>query len=502
MAAGDVGLTDADDPVVGRLLSERYRVLRKLGEGGMAAVYLAEHVVIQKKVALKVLAPELARREELAARFLQEARAASRIGQENVIDISDYGRADGLAFFVMEYLEGQDLGALLRTSGAISWPRARAIVVQICRALRAAHALGIIHRDLKPENVFLLEREGRADFVKLLDFGIAKVPGDLGGADSPRLTRTGMIFGTPEYMAPEQAEGKPTDHRADLYAVGCVLYHCLTGTAPFHAETFMAMLTKHLVELAEPPSLRRPDLGIPPAVDALVARALEKDRERRFQSAEAFMAAVVAIDEAGAPAPGPAPTRSARPMAEGAQRGRPASGGHATEILGPPPRITQPMPAGTPVAPVPTSPRRTSILVLATVGIALGIVAAVVFGILRRAPEAASASASPAAAPSSAPSAPGPTAAPVPEATAAPAAAPPTPNDRVAADPADRAGRPGDLAPVASPPASPRSASGAANGSTGKVERKRARREAPATTTPAPGRVAPPAPAELKPFPG
>jgi tRNA A-37 threonylcarbamoyl transferase component Bud32 len=477
---GVEGTTDSDDPVVGRLLSERYRVLRKLGEGGMAAVYLAEHVVIQKKVALKVLAPELARREELAARFLQEARAASRIGQENVIDISDYGRADGLAFFVMEYLEGHDLGAVLRATGAIGWPRARGIVVQICRALRAAHALGIIHRDLKPENVFLLEREGRADFVKLLDFGIAKVPGDLGGGDGPRLTRTGMIFGTPEYMAPEQAEGKPTDHRADLYAVGCVLYHCLTGSAPFFADTFMAMLTKHLVEIAPPPSVRRPDLNIPPAVDALVARALEKDREHRFASAEVFMAAVLAIDENGDFTGPPALTRPA-PMTTPARLSGVAGAGLATEILGPPPRQTQPMP---PPAPVPAAGKRISFTALAVVGIALGIAGAALFGILRRKP---SETAVPAAVSSPAPAA------------AAPATATPLP-----VPPHEATAVPAETPPASAKPGKPARSGDDRDGADGlaRPDHKRTRRDPRRTAEPVPaGPAPPPAPSDLKPFP-
>ena len=295
MAAPSSKPPSSSDPLIGQLISERYQVLATLGAGGMGRVYLAEHVLIQKKMALKVLEPEFARREDLAARFLQEARAASRIGHENVIDISDFGRTpDGLVFFAMEYLDGVDLGATLRESGALPWPRLKGIVVQICKALRAAHAQGIVHRDLKPENVFLLRKEGRADFVKLLDFGIAKVAANPATHDEgPRLTRTGVIFGTPEYMAPEQAEGKAADHRADIYAAGCVIYHCLTGSPPFHAESFMALLTKHLAEPVVPPSTRRPDLDIPREIDQLILKTLEKDRERRFQSVDELMQAML-----------------------------------------------------------------------------------------------------------------------------------------------------------------------------------------------------------------
>jgi serine/threonine-protein kinase len=279
------------DPLIAQLVADRYRVLRKLGEGGMGSVYLAEHVVIEKRLVLKVLSPDLAGRQDLVARFLQEARSASRIGHENVIDISDFGQsAEGLVYIAMEYLEGKDLGQVVRAEGALSWPRVREIVMQICRALRAAHDKGIVHRDMKPENIFLIHREGRPEFVKILDFGIAKLMGlDPNG---PRLTRTGMIFGTPEYMAPEQAEGKEADHRVDIYAVGCIIYHLLTGQTPFLAENFMAMLTKHMMEDPVPPSVRRPDLAITPEIDALVGKALEKDRDKRYQSMAEFFEAV------------------------------------------------------------------------------------------------------------------------------------------------------------------------------------------------------------------
>ena len=279
------------DPLISQLVADRYRVIRKLGEGGMGSVYLAEHVVIEKKLVLKVLALELARREDLVARFLQEARSASRICHENVIDISDFGQsAEGYVYIAMEYLDGKDLGEVVRAEGALAWSRTRDIVMQICRALRAAHDKGIVHRDMKPENIFLIQREGRPEFVKILDFGIAKVMGlDPNG---PRLTRTGMIFGTPEYMAPEQAEGKEADHRVDIYAVGCIAYHLMTGQTPFIAENFMAMLTKHLMEDPVPPSVRRPDLVITPEMDALVLKALEKDRDKRYQSMAELLQAV------------------------------------------------------------------------------------------------------------------------------------------------------------------------------------------------------------------
>jgi serine/threonine protein kinase len=281
-----------DDPLIGKVLSERYRIVRKIGEGGMGAVYQAEHALIEKKMALKILFQDLTRRPDLIARFLQEAKSASRIGHENVIDISDFGQSpDGLVFIAMEYLDGQDLGRTLKKTGAMEWARARPILMQIAKGLRAAHGNGIIHRDMKPENVYLIQKEGRPDFVKVLDFGIAKIVTDDAGS-GPALTQTGMIFGTPEYMSPEQAQGHPPDHRVDVYAVGCIMYHMLTGSVPFTADNFMGILTKHLLEPVVPPRKRRPDLDIMPDVEAICLKALEKDRDKRFPDMDAFYRAL------------------------------------------------------------------------------------------------------------------------------------------------------------------------------------------------------------------
>ncbi len=292
MPVGDANPPAAEDPLVGTVVSDRYRIVRKVGEGGMGAVYQAEHAVIGKRVALKVLFADLSRRPELVARFLQEAKSASRIGHENVIDISDFGQTgEGLVYIAMEFLEGQDLGRALRSERTLPWGRARGILMQIAKGLRAAHAQGIIHRDMKPENIFLVQRDGRPDFVKVLDFGIAKVV-SADNNDGPRLTQTGMIFGTPEYMSPEQAQGQPPDHRVDVYAVGCIMYHMLTGVVPFHADSFMGILTKHLLEPVIPPRQRRPDLQIPADVEAVCLRALEKDRDKRWADMDEFYRAI------------------------------------------------------------------------------------------------------------------------------------------------------------------------------------------------------------------
>jgi len=285
-----------DDPLIGKVLSERYRIVRKIGEGGMGAVYQAEHALIEKKIALKILFQDLTRRPDLIARFLQEAKSASRIGHENVIDISDFGQSpEGLVFIAMEFLDGQDLGKTLKQVGAMPWDRARPILMQIAKGLRAAHGNGIIHRDMKPENVYLIQREGRPDFVKVLDFGIAKIVND--DAGGPALTQTGMIFGTPEYMSPEQAQGSTPDHRVDVYAVGCIMYHMLTGQVPFTADNFMGILTKHLLEQPVPPRKRRPDLEITPEVEAICLRAMEKERDKRFPDMDAFYRALGAAGD-------------------------------------------------------------------------------------------------------------------------------------------------------------------------------------------------------------
>jgi eukaryotic-like serine/threonine-protein kinase len=221
-AAGMPAHAAPSDPLIGQTLAGRYLIQKKLGEGGMGAVYLATHVVLEKQVALKVLHGEYARKPDLVERFMQEAKAASRIRHENVIDVSDFGStADNLVFFAMELLKGHDLHeeiARARLAGQrLPWARSRPIYLQICGALSAAHAHGIVHRDLKPENIYLVEWMGHRDYVKLLDFGIAKMT-EVSEGDR-KLTRTGMLFGTPEYMSPEQARGDSVDHRVDVYGM-------------------------------------------------------------------------------------------------------------------------------------------------------------------------------------------------------------------------------------------------------------------------------------------
>jgi eukaryotic-like serine/threonine-protein kinase len=327
-------LAEAPDPLLGSTVAGRYQIIRKLGEGGMGAVYLALHNVLEKQVALKVLHGEFARKPELVERFMQEAKAASRIRHENVIDISDFGATpDGLVFFAMELLHGHDLHEELmraKLSGQLlPWSRTKRIFLQICSALSAAHARGIVHRDLKPENVFLVEFLGDPDFVKLLDFGIAKLTDVAGNEEGARkLTKTGMLFGTPEYMSPEQARGDQVDHRVDIYAMGCILFQLVSNRVPFEAENFMGILSQHLTE---PPPQIAPEvfdqIGAPRAIGEIIDRALIKDRNARFQAIDDMAAAIREVCGDAAPADRSAKLRAASvPAPSETTRSRPATG--------------------------------------------------------------------------------------------------------------------------------------------------------------------------------
>jgi serine/threonine-protein kinase len=287
--------------LAGTVLADRYRIVKKLGEGGMGSVYLAEHTTINKRLAIKVLSPEYSHKQDLVDRFLQEARAASMIEQENVVEITDFGSTPtGSVFFAMEFLNGEDLSSTIKREGPLPWTRVRGVMLQICAALSSAHAAGIIHRDMKPENCYRIRRGSNEDFIKVLDFGIAKVQSDEGDGGKG-LTRTGMIFGTPEYMSPEQAKGEKVDHRVDVYAVGVILYELLTGRVPFTADTFMGILTKHMFEAPPAPSMIAPGCDVPDDVEAIILKALQKDREYRFQSMQEFARAIEAVGTGATP---------------------------------------------------------------------------------------------------------------------------------------------------------------------------------------------------------
>jgi len=275
------------DSLIGVSLAGRYLIVRRIGEGGMGAVYEAKHTVIGKRVAVKVLLEKFHSNRDLVARLLQEARLASSIGHENIVDVTDFGTTDdGRSFVVMEFLDGEPLAQLVMREAPLPVERSLRIAHQVASALGAAHAKGIYHRDVKPENVYLVKR-GEADFVKVVDFGISKAvkQGGEDPAESYRLTHTGLLLGTPLYMSPEQARGEDDlDHRVDVWALGVMLYECLTGEVPFHANNYLGIISQVLTRDAPPPSRLRPELGIPPAVETVVMRAMEKDRQKRYQT--------------------------------------------------------------------------------------------------------------------------------------------------------------------------------------------------------------------------
>lgn len=287
------GLWSSPQDLVGTILADRYQVQQVIGDGGMGSVFLAEHVTLRKKVALKVLHPELCRDQTHVDRFLQEARAASMINHENIVDIVDFGPVPGgSVFFAMEFLEGTDLAGALRKDGRMPWPRVQNFMLQIVRALKAAHQKGIIHRDLKPANCFVITKPDGREFIKLLDFGIAKVTD---AEHDKGLTRTGAVFGTAKYMAPEQACGEPADNRTDIYAAAVLMFELLTGQVPFDGDNFMRVLSRHLTEPLTLPSTMAPDAGIPPMVESIVVKALSKKREDRYQDMGEFEQALLAL---------------------------------------------------------------------------------------------------------------------------------------------------------------------------------------------------------------
>ncbi|MBI5500508.1 MAG: serine/threonine protein kinase [Deltaproteobacteria bacterium] len=297
------------DPLIGQVVSDRYRLVALLGRGGMGAVYRAEHVAIGKPVALKILHGTLGQRKEVLQRFRREAEAASKLMHIHTVQVFDYGHWRGLTYLVMEYLRGADLASVIRQEGRLPWHRTMSIVAQVCDSLAEAHAMGIVHRDLKPENILLVPRAGHPDFVKVVDFGLAKIRDDKQALDT---TGDGSLLGTPFYMSPEQIRGEQVDARADVYAIGGVIYRCLTGLPPFEAPTPFAVLTKHLNESLTLPGKRVPGAGIPPAVDSLVAKAMAKDAAQRFRGAAELR---LAVNEVVASLTSPGTTPSLVPAA-------------------------------------------------------------------------------------------------------------------------------------------------------------------------------------------
>ncbi|MFH1436768.1 MAG: serine/threonine-protein kinase [Pseudomonadota bacterium] len=283
LEVSDGRIIASSDPLLGRVLADRYRIKSLIGRGGMGVVYKGEHIHMGKTLALKLLSGELATQKDLIKRFKREADAASRLNNMHTVTIFDYGQSQGLIYLVMEYLDGMDLASVIRKEKKLGVMKSLMMMVQTCDSLSEAHEKGIIHRDLKPENIFRVKKKGVEDFIKVLDFGLAKIRVGLGAPDE---TAHGVVLGTPYYMAPEQIKGEDIDHRSDIYSLGALLYTMVCGHPPFMAPTPLAVMAKHLTHAL-------PELDVDEKTGAeekkkvwgIISRCMAKDRQQRYSDA-------------------------------------------------------------------------------------------------------------------------------------------------------------------------------------------------------------------------
>ena len=361
----------SQDPFIGRdILDGQFQILQKIGKGGMGAVYRALQPAMNRMVAVKILHPKLTSRRDLASRFRREARAMSHLAHPNTAKVFLYGELDdGSLYIVMEFLEGKNMNQTVRSEGPMSLERGVRILAQVCPALEEAHRAGMIHRDLKPENLFLCQTGGMTDYAKVLDFGLAKVTEREMRPGSIALTQEGMVFGTPEFMSPEQAQGKKLTPSSDIYSLAIILYEALTGKLPFEGKTSMDYIQHQVMTKPMTLAQRAPDKAFPPLLQTVFDKALQKDPANRFASALDFSSALEAVvagktelptplAKAGplpmaihstAPPSGETPTSSAdaRADARGSARAEPSAGpaperaaadARADSSLGPPAR--------------------------------------------------------------------------------------------------------------------------------------------------------------------
>lgn len=282
---------DPNNPLIGSTIFGDYIITRQLGEGGMGAVYLAENPNIEQKIAIKLLHGHAAQNEELVKRFNREARVICKLTHPNIIRVFVFGQTPSQTIFLaMEYVQGKTLRDFIEEAGHIDELRAIAIMRQCLHALTEAHELGIVHRDLKPDNIMLTQFRKVDEFVKILDFGIAKVK-EQPGAQNQKLTQAGVVYGTPEYLSPEQAQAKELDGRSDVYSMGIILYEMVTGVVPFHSSTAVAILAAHVYDEPQMPTVvARHSLN--PKLDKIIAKALAKKPEDRYQTAMEFLSAL------------------------------------------------------------------------------------------------------------------------------------------------------------------------------------------------------------------
>src|SRR3984893_5547600 len=300
------------DSFIGRdILNGQSQILQKIGSGGMGAVYRALQPQMNRMVGVKILHPKLANRKDLVSRFRREARAMSQLTHPNTTKVFLYGELDdGSLYIIMEFLEGKNLNQTVRADGPFPMERALPVLIQVCGALDEAHRAGIIHRDLKPENIFLVQSAGLRDFAKVLDFGLAKVGERQMRPGSVILTQEGMVFGTPEFMSPEQAQGKPLTPASDIYSLAVILYEVLTGKLPFDAKSAMDYIQLHVTGKPVPLSQRVPGRTFPALLDQIMDRALAQKPEERFVTAADFASAMQQVLEGAEElAPQLAPTR-------------------------------------------------------------------------------------------------------------------------------------------------------------------------------------------------
>jgi serine/threonine-protein kinase len=278
------------DPYIGKeILDGQFKILQRIGTGGMGSVYKASQPEMNRMVAVKILHTKLTDRKDLASRFRREARALSHLTHPNTVKVMMYGELDnGALYIVMEYLEGKNLHQLIKREGPLPVERAIPVLVQTCGALQEAHELGIVHRDIKPENIFLTRSGGMDDFVKVLDFGLAKVTERELRPGSVMLTQEGMVFGTPEFMSPEQAQGVPLDARSDIYSLAVILYEALTGKLPFDGKTPMEYIQLHVTAAPIELDRRVPGRSFAPGLGEVLRKALAKSPEERYPSARDF----------------------------------------------------------------------------------------------------------------------------------------------------------------------------------------------------------------------
>src|SRR5437763_5640906 len=340
----------APDPFIGReILNGEFRILEKIGTGGMGSVYRANQTAMNRLVAVKILHPKLANRRDLVSRFGREAKAMSHLTHPNTVKVLLYGELeDGSLYIVMEYLDGKNLNQTVRSEGPMGFERALPILIQVCGALEEAHRTGIVHRDLKPENIFLCTQGGLRDFPKVLDFGLAKVTEREMRPGSIILSQEGMVFGTPEFMSPEQAQGKTLNASSDIYSLAVILYEVLTGKLPFDAKNPMEYIQLHVQKEPIVLSQRVPGKTFTAALDATIAKALAKNRDDRFQTATEFAKALLGPLGSAPPSGG---TSGTGPSSGGVQA--PAAHASPQPAANPPAAAVMASPGGSAIASVP-----------------------------------------------------------------------------------------------------------------------------------------------------